>query len=65
MILGEKNCLTYDQLAAILQISRSTLEKYVSRKEIPHYKFGKNVRFDEEKIFEWLKAKERRPRQMR
>ncbi|WP_321992640.1 helix-turn-helix domain-containing protein [Marispirochaeta aestuarii] len=61
MSLGEKIYLTYDQLAEILQISKSTLEKYVSRKEIPYYKFGKNVRFDEEKISDWLRMKEKKP----
>lgn len=46
--------ITYDELAARIRVPRRTLERYVSKKEIPHNKIGRHVRFYWPAIVEWL-----------
>lgn len=48
------NYLTTKDLCELLKVSRVTLLKW--RKEgMPYEKFGKLVRFDKDKVLEWLK----------
>jgi len=46
--------LTLRQLSDKLQVSRSTIDRW--RKEgLPCTKIGKSLRFDEKKVFGWIK----------
>jgi excisionase family DNA binding protein len=49
--------LTYDQLADLLQVSPGTLRNWVSQQYIPYLKIGKNVRFSQNAIEQWLKKR--------
>ena len=50
--------LTYDQLSKWIQLSRSTLEKYVHRSEIPFIRINARcVRFLVKDIKTWLLSK--------
>ena len=55
---NSEQLLTYEQLAEWTQISRSTLEKYVHRMEIPFIRFNERcVRFSLKDIKNWLLSK--------
>ena len=43
------------EMAAKLDVPVSWLYSRTRTNEIPHYKLGKYVRFDESDVFEWLK----------
>jgi len=47
--------MTIEDLAAYLQISKSTLYKLVQEGKLPGQKVGKRWRFHKEAINEWLK----------
>jgi excisionase family DNA binding protein len=48
------NLLTLRQLCDKLQLSRATIDRW--RKEgLPFTKIGKSLRFDEEKVAEWIR----------
>lgn len=50
--------LTYDDLAQVLELPRSTLYTLVHRGQIPFIRISKRiVRFDEEAIRNWLETK--------
>lgn len=49
--------LTVTQLAKILAVSTSLIYKWVEVGVIPHYRFGKAIRFDFTQIIEWLNVK--------
>lgn len=55
---NSEQLLTYEQLAKWTQLSRSTLEKYVHRLEIPFVRInGRSVRFLVKDIKNWLLSK--------
>jgi len=43
----------------ILGISESKIRYMIFTKKIPHFKIGRELRFDEEEIKNWLKAQKR------
>ena len=43
------------QLAEILDVKLSFLYSRTRTNEIPHYKVGKYVKFEESEVWEWLK----------
>lgn len=50
--------LTYNQLSSWIGLSKSTLEKYVHRREIPIIRISaKTIRFNAEDIRNWLRSK--------
>ncbi len=50
--------LTYDQMSEWLGLSKSTLEKYVHRRQIPVVRLNaKTIRFQSEDIRNWLRSK--------
>ena len=51
--------LDYRGAARALSMSVSTLQKLVHRKEIPHVKLGRLVRFIPEDLAAWLKENRR------
>lgn len=46
--------MTVSELAAFLSVSRSLVYRWVEENEIPHYRFGKAVRFNTVEVKEWL-----------
>ncbi len=50
--------LTIHELCTILQVSRSTVYRWVHYEFIPHIKLGNAVRFDEKSVSKWLRTKE-------
>ena len=56
---GKQNGLmTYLEAAEFLNMKLATLYSKVSRKEIPHLRLsGRMVRFDPERLAEWLKER--------
>ncbi|MEW6063242.1 MAG: helix-turn-helix domain-containing protein [Nanoarchaeota archaeon] len=50
----EKRFLTIKELSQMLNISIGSLYNMIYMKEIPYYKIGKRVRFNEEEIMNWL-----------
>lgn len=48
--------LTSKELALALKISLPTLHDYTTQGIIPHFKFGKSVRYVEQDVYEALKS---------
>lgn len=57
--MKDKKLLTVGELAEFLRVPKSWVYDRTYRDKIPHIKLGKLLRFDLEKIEEWLKEKER------
>ena len=49
--------MTYAELARVTGIAEGTLKNLVYRKQIPHVKLGRSVRFQPEEIAAWLKER--------
>lgn len=54
--LFDNSVLTYPEVMQRLRIPRRTLERLVSKDQIPHRRFGRNVRFYWPELVEWLKG---------
>ncbi|MBA7693620.1 hypothetical protein ES703_102208 [subsurface metagenome] len=52
------NLLTVKELSEWLNVPESTLRKWYSRGEIPHYKIRRHIRFDRHKILKFLAENE-------
>jgi excisionase family DNA binding protein len=50
-----QNLIGIKELASRLDVPVSWLYSRTRTNDIPHYKVGKYVRFDESEIWEWLK----------
>ena len=53
--------LTIDEICSILQVKRHYIYGLTSRKQIPFVKLGRFLRFERDKIEEWLKEKTQKP----
>lgn len=53
----EKKFIKLSDVIKITGLSKQTIYQYTSEKRIPHYKFGRLLRFDESAIIEWLQQK--------
>jgi excisionase family DNA binding protein len=53
--LFDNQVLTYRDLVTRLQIPLRTLERLVSKDEIPHKRFGYHVRFYWPDVLDWLR----------
>jgi len=53
--------MTYQEVAAMLDLSVRFIAKLVGLGEIPHVKIGKSVRFNPDKIKEWVDKKSNAP----
>ena len=51
----DQNLISIREMAKKLDVPVSWLYSRTRTNEIPHYKVGKYVRFDESEIWEWLK----------
>ncbi len=49
-----ENCMTYEDVMPRLKMSKRTLERLVSKGEIPHKRIGRYVRFYWPAIEKWL-----------
>ena len=52
-----KQLLKAEDVAKLLQVNTQTVYQLKARHQIPFIKIGGAVRFDEEKIQEWITAK--------
>jgi len=52
-----KELFTLTEVSRILQLSKSTLYKYVELDLIPSYKVGNRIRFSQEEIELWVAEK--------
>ena len=48
------NLLTIKELSEWLNVPESTLRKWYSRGELPHYNIRRHIRFDRHKILKFL-----------
>lgn len=49
------------QAAEFLSVSVRALETMVLRREIPHYRPGRRIRFDPDELAEWVRQERREP----
>ncbi len=56
--LKDQKFLNIKEVAAILGIAEKTVRKYVWQRTIPYFKIGGHVRFDSDKIINWLEERE-------
>lgn len=57
----EKNLLNVEQLAAVLNVPTSWIygkSREIGPGSIPRIKVGKYIRFERDKVMEWLKEKD-------
>ena len=50
-----QNLISINEMAKKLSVPISWIYQRTRTGEIPHYKIGKYVRFDEEMVWEWIK----------
>jgi excisionase family DNA binding protein len=50
--------LNVNEVAALLSVSPKTIRKYVWEKTIPYLKVNGHVRFEEQRLYEWLEKKQ-------
>ncbi len=55
VMLCQKEILNFDEAAAYLSMSKSTLYKLTSKKEIPHYKPNRFVFFERAALDGWIR----------
>ncbi|MDR1134656.1 MAG: helix-turn-helix domain-containing protein [Clostridiales Family XIII bacterium] len=47
--------LTIDDVSEMLQVTRSTVYN-LKKRGLPFIKLGKNIRFDQKEVIDWVKA---------
>lgn len=52
--------LTIHEISALLSIKVKTIYDWTHKKQIPHYKIGRLVRFEEAEIQKWIQEKRRK-----
>lgn len=52
--VGSPEILNLNQATEYLSLSKSTLYKFTSRREIPHFKKGKKIYFRKNELDDWL-----------
>jgi excisionase family DNA binding protein len=53
-----QNLIGIKTMAEILDVPESWIYSRTRTREIPHYKVGKYVKFNESEVMEWLKVKQ-------
>lgn len=56
IFLCQKEIFNFDEAAAYLSMSKSTLYKLTSKKEIPHYKPNRFVFFERNELDNWIRS---------
>lgn len=64
--MTEDEVLTKEQLAELLQVSKRTVERWITECSVPFIKLPErgsktNVRFLKANVMQWLQKKEKRP----
>jgi len=54
-LLAAKSVLTFEDAVTLTGLSRSSLYKKTSRKEVPHYRQGKLLYFDKKELEAWMR----------
>ena len=54
----EKQILTVQDLKEFLNISEATIYKWKRERGLPHIKIGRTLRFNKDRILEWLEQHE-------
>jgi len=54
----EKRYLSIDELSQYIGIKKGTIYQWTNQRRIPYSKLGKVLKFDKQKIDNWLKKKE-------
>ena len=57
-----ESLLDVKQCADVLRLKVSTIYALVHEQRIPHIKLGRALRFDPDRIREWIEAQTREPR---
>jgi len=57
--------LTPQEVADLLSVNKSTIYQWTHQGYIPHVKLGKFVRFNQEKVMEWVERKSKAGRKNR
>ncbi len=57
--------LTIPEVARYLKISKSKIYYLVQRREIPHFRIGRNVRIKESELVKWLDKPQNSPMRKR
>lgn len=52
--VGSVEILNLDQATEYLSLSKSTLYKFTSQREIPHFKKGKKIYFRKKELDDWM-----------
>ena len=55
-LFNSKPILNIEEVSVFTGISKSTLYKLTSTRDIPHYKKSKHLVFDRQEITEWMKS---------
>lgn len=55
VFLNQKDIFNFDEAAEYLSLSKSTLYKLTSKKEIPHYKPNRCVFFERTELDKWIR----------
>lgn len=50
--------LTVEEVSEMLQVTRTTIYN-LKRKGLPFFKIGKNIRFDQKEVLDWIKNNNR------
>lgn len=56
LYLNQKEILNFDEASVYLRMSKSTLYKLTSKKEIPHYKPNRYIYFERVELDKWIRA---------
>jgi len=56
VFLCQKDIFNFDEAATYLNMSKSTLYKLTSKKEIPHYKPNRFVFFERAELDKWIRS---------
>jgi excisionase family DNA binding protein len=54
-VSAEIKFLTIDDVSEMLQVTRSTVYN-LKKRGLPFIKLGKNIRFDQDEVINWVKA---------
>jgi excisionase family DNA binding protein len=57
--MNTEKYLRYKDVAKLMQLSVTTIKRYVQDRKIPYYKLGATVRFSLVEINEWMKSRKK------
>lgn len=53
---SDETLIDIQEAASILDLAVATIYEKTSERSIPHYKYGKNVKFKRSELMEWVEA---------